>query len=265
MKITRQSIQNRIIHWGVALSVGGLVVSGMFQLPLAKRYNIDKLLEWSGEYFVGLSVHYIFAFLLVFFAFFHLAYHILRGEFDIFPKKGDIKNSYLVIKAMITGSKEPPSGKYLPEQRLAYLAIGLTLLLLIVTGLVKTYKNLLGFDIPNGLYFWAAQLHNLGTILIIVLVILHLLAFIPKANRKLLPAMFGGKVEAEYALERHCLWEECVKEARKGDFGGNLAESNKADSVESVLDSRQDLADSSKQDSVDSVREFRRDSSDSKK
>lgn len=52
---------------------------------------------------------------------------------------------------MVLGGDEPPSEKYLPEQRLAYLFIGLVLLLLIITGLVKTFKNLAGVHISDGL------------------------------------------------------------------------------------------------------------------
>lgn len=217
MKIKRQNLQNRIIHWGVAFSTFGLIMSGLFQMPIAKRYNINKipLFEWSGDYYFTLNLHYIFAFLLVFFGIYHIVFHTMRREFDIFPKKGDMKNSYLVIKAMITKSHEPPSSKYLPEQRLAYIAIAFTILMLVVTGLIKTYKNLLGFDISNELYFWAAQLHNLGMVMIILLIIAHLMAFIPKANRKLLPSMFSGKVDAKYTIQRHSLWKDGVDEAKK--------------------------------------------------
>ena len=209
MKVQRQSLQNRIIHWGVAISIFGLIVSGLFEMPIAKRYFINELplMSWAGNYWINLTLHYIFGFTLIFFSIFHVVYHGFIGEFDAVPKRGDVKKSYLVIKAMITGGKEPASEKYLPEQRLAYLAIAFVIFVLIVTGLIKSYKNLLGFDIPNGLYFWAAMLHNAGFMLIFVLIIAHLMAFIPKSNRKLLPGMFSGKIDADYAKERHSLWD----------------------------------------------------------
>lgn len=209
MKAIRQSVQNRVIHWGIALSIFGLIITGMFEMPLAKRYKIVDIpgFAWTGDFYFNLKMHYIFAFFLVFFAFYHVVYHVLMKEFDIFPKKGDFVKSYQVIKAMITGGEEPPSEKYLPEQRLAYVAIALTIALLIITGLIKSYKNILGKDISNELYFWAAQLHNLGMVLIILLIIVHLAAFIPKANRILLSGMFSGKVDAEYAKHRHSLWK----------------------------------------------------------
>ncbi|CAM2977850.1 cytochrome b/b6 domain-containing protein [Helicobacter burdigaliensis] len=207
--IQRQSIQNRLIHWGVAFSTFGLIFSGILQMPISKRYMLDTLplMGWSGDYSISLVVHYIFAFALCFFVFFHILFHSLKKEFDIFPKKGDFKKSILVIKAMIFKTKEPPSEKYLPEQRLAYFAISATLLLLIITGLIKTYKNLAGFNLSKETIFWVAQLHNFGMFLIIFLIIFHLLAFAFKENRPLLKSMFSGKVDANYIAQRHSLWK----------------------------------------------------------
>lgn len=212
-KVKRQSLQNRIVHWGVALSTFSLIITGLFQLPIVKRYMINELplMAWSGDYHISLVAHYVGAFALVFFVAFHLCFHIARGEFDIFPKRGDVKKSAQIIKAMLFKGVEPPSEKYLPEQRLAYAFIGFVLLLLIITGLIKTLKNLAGFNLSDSVYFWVAQLHNLGFALIIFGIIGHLAAFIFKANRPLLPAMFSGKVSAAYILHRHSLSKECEK------------------------------------------------------
>ena len=177
--------------------------------------NELPLLAWSADYHISLVMHYVGAFFLVFFVAFHLYFHIVRKEFDIFPKKGDTKKSIEIIKAMILKKEEPKSEKYLSEQRLAYAFIGITLLLLVVTGLIKTFKNLAGLNISNDTYFWVAQLHNLGLGLIIFGIIVHLAAFIFKANRPLLSSMFSGKVSAKYTLERHSLWKEGVEESKQ--------------------------------------------------
>ena len=124
------------------------------------------------------------------------------------------EKSAQIIKAMLFGGAEPPSEKYLPEQRLAYAFIGFVLLLLIITGLIKTFKNLAGFNLSDSVYFWVAQLHNLGFALIIFGIIGHLSAFIFKANRPLLSAMFSGKVDAHYVLHRHSLSKEDCEMAK---------------------------------------------------
>ena len=215
--IQRQTLQNRIVHWGIAISTFSLIVTGLFQLPIAKRYMINELpfMAWSGDYHISLVAHYIGAVGLVVFVVFHLYFHIARREFDIFPKKGDLKKSAQIIKAMLFGGAEPPSEKYLPEQRLAYAFIGFVLLLLIITGLNKTFKNLAGFNLSDSVYFWVAQLHNLGFVLIIFGIIGHLAAFIFKANRPLLSLMFSGKVSAKYILHRHTLSKDECERAEK--------------------------------------------------
>ena len=217
IKIQRQSLQNRAVHWGIALSTFLLIITGLFQLPISKRYMINELplMAWSGDYHISLVAHYVGAVVFCAFIAFHLYFHIARREFDIFPKRGDFKKSAQIIKAMLTNGEEPASEKYLPEQRLAYAFIGFTLLLLLVTGLIKSFKNLAGFNLSESVYFWVAQLHNLGFVLIIFGIIGHLAAFIFKANRPLLSSMFSGKVSAKYILHRHTLSKDECERAEK--------------------------------------------------
>ena len=207
-RILRQSYANRFVHWTTALSVSLLIITGLGQLPLYTRYNVTKLpgAEWLGNYFITINLHYLGAIGLLFAATFHIVYAFARREFDIFPRKGDMKESYLIIKAMLTKGQEPASDKYLAEQRVAYLFIGLSLLLLVVTGMIKTLKNVPGVDLQDSLLYWNTALHNIGTVLIIFGVIGHLAAFLLKENRPLLPGMFTGSINREYVKQRHSLW-----------------------------------------------------------
>ncbi len=207
-KILRQSVTNRFVHWTTALSVLLLIITGLGQLPLYTRYNVTKLpgAEWLGDYFITINLHYLGAMGLIFAASFHIVFAFSRREFDIFPRKGDMKESYLIIKAMLTKGKEPASDKYLAEQRVAYLFIGLSLLLLIVTGIIKTLKNVPGVELSHSLLYWNTALHNVGTGLIFFGVIGHLAAFLLKENRPLLPGMFTGSISREYVKHRHSLW-----------------------------------------------------------
>ena len=47
MKIIRQPLTNRVVHWGIALSCFGLIFSGILQMPVAKRYGLTSLGEWK--------------------------------------------------------------------------------------------------------------------------------------------------------------------------------------------------------------------------
>ena len=218
-RIKRQSLSNRIVHWSTALSIFLLIFTGILQLPIGKRYNVDKLPggEWWIDYFNTLTLHYIGAIILLFIVFYHIFVHSLKKEFDIMPKKGDVKQSYLIIKAMLTKGKEPDSDKYLAEQRLAYLFIGGSVLLLIVTGILKMIKNVPGTSFPYEVIFWITTIHNIATVLLILGIVAHLAAFLIKENRAMLPGMFTGYVDEEYVKHRHSIWYRKLQEKNQLD------------------------------------------------
>ena len=206
MKVYRQTLRNRLVHWGIAFSCFGLIVTGILQMPVAKRYGVTTVFPSTADFFTTLPWHYAFAIIFTFLCVFHLAVNAFEGSYDIVPQKGDFSKSIQIVKALLTGQDEPASEKYLPEQRLAWAGFVLTFALLIVTGLLKTLKNFAGIEFPDPMLFWLAQLHNLGMVLTVLLFLGHMAAFLFKANRFLLPAMFSGYVDADYARRRHSLW-----------------------------------------------------------
>lgn len=206
MKVYRQTLRNRLVHWGIAFSCFGLIVTGFLQMPVAKRYGVTAVFPSTADFFTTLPWHYAFAIIFTFLCIFHLAVNAFEGTYDIVPQKGDFSKSIQIVKALLTGQDEPASEKYLPEQRLAWAGFVLTFALLIVTGLLKTLKNFAGIEFPDPMLFWLAQLHNLGMVLTVLLFLGHMAAFLFKANRFLLPAMFSGYVDADYARRRHSLW-----------------------------------------------------------
>lgn len=216
-KVYRQSVSNRIVHWVTALSIFLLIISGIGQMPVYKRYNVTKLpnAEWLGDYSITLVMHYLGGIALTFIVFYHIFVHFFKKEFDAMPKKGDVKESWHIIKAIITKGKEPASDKYLAEQRLAYLAIGIVILMLVFSGMIKVAKNVGVIYIPDSIIWVSTQMHNVGTFAIIFLVFAHLAAFAIKANRKLLPGMFTGYVDEEYVKERHSIWYEKLTDEQK--------------------------------------------------
>ena len=143
-KITRHSRTVRLTHWTVAMSGIVLLFSGFGQMPMYKRYNIIKLplMSWSGNFEITLLLHYLGATVFTAAVFFHIAYHIRRREFGIVPRKGDIAESLQGVLAMLGLAVEPRHQKFQAKQRIIYLLMGLNALLLILTGLAKSYKNL---------------------------------------------------------------------------------------------------------------------------
>lgn len=207
-KVLRHPLAVRINHWVIAISGFMLIFSGFGEMPMYKRYNVVKIpgLAWSEDFITMLYLHYIFGFIFTVAVFFHAVYHFRRREFAILPKKGDLKESIHIMKAILTGKPEPAHEKFLAEQRLAYAGFAVTIIGLIVTGLIKTYKNL-GVILDPTFLMIVTNIHTMLTMVFIGLIFAHLGAFIIKANRHLLPSMFTGYVSREYAQKRHSKWE----------------------------------------------------------
>ncbi len=208
MRIPRHSVQVRFTHWITALSIFALFFTGFGQMPIYKRYFIDQVpgLEWSSNYLVTLNVHYYAAMVLIFISFFYAGYLLLSKKTDILPRKGDFKESLIIFASLLGLAKEPENDKYLAEQRMAFAVTGLSIAGLIITGLIKILKNLPDAHIPLQISFWATQVHNILTVILLISIVVHLLAFLIKDNRPLFPSMFNGKISLDYARHRHSLW-----------------------------------------------------------
>jgi len=207
-RVVRHSGLEMAEHWAIALSGLVLLLSGMFELPMAARYRITALpgLAWSGDFIASLYVHYAASLVFIAAACFHLAYHGLRGESGLLPEKGDLRASIAVIKTFFGKGEEPPFGKYLPEQRLAYLGMAVTIAVLILSGLVKTYKNVFAPDLDYTLVLWATWLHNAFFVLFILAFVAHIGALLLHPNWPMIRGIFTGTVRLDYARRRHPLW-----------------------------------------------------------
>lgn len=221
-KIIRHSKTVRWVHWLVALSTFALIFSGFGQMPMYARYGITDLpgLGWSSNYHLTLSIHYLAGLILTFALVYHLVYHGLRRDTGILPRKGDVHESAQIIKAMFGFGHEPENDKFLAEQRLAYVFIGLNLVLITLTGVFKALKNYVDYPFSQSTMVLNTNLHTLAAILIVLGIVAHLGAFVFGENRKLLMSIFHGKVDLHYAKERHSRWYQRL--ARGQNTGKNI-------------------------------------------
>ncbi len=202
-------------HWAIAISGLILLLTGIFELPVAKRYYIITVpgLSWSADFITSLYLHYAAALVFTAAGIFHLFYHGLLGEKGMIPQKGDLATSITVVKSFIGIGKEPPMHKYLPEQRLAYVGMAFIILMLIFSGLVKTYKNIYAPDMPQMVLLWATWIHNIFFVLFFLAFLAHMAAIALRPNRPMVRGIFTGKVCLDYARHRHSLWvneiEQC--------------------------------------------------------
>ena len=207
-KIVRHSFLVRAVHWLIALSGLLLLFSGLGQMPMYKRYFISSIpgLGWSSNYEATLVMHYIAAFIFGAAVLFHLIYHLRRREFGIVPKKGDMGESAKIIRAMIAKTPEPPSDKYLAEQRVAYAATGAVTLVLLLSGLIKVFKNFGWMETDTWLIDAATLVHTFATPLFLLFFFAHIAAMVIKVNRPLFWTMFSGKIDRAYVEHRHTKW-----------------------------------------------------------
>jgi len=206
--VIRHDLIELVEHWAIALSGLLLLVTGIFELPMANRYYITSLpgLSWSGDFITSLYIHYAASVVFIAAAVFHLLYHGILGEGAMIPQRGDLKSSIEVMKSFFGKGEEPPFHKYLPEQRLAYVGMAFIIAMLILSGLVKTYKNLYAPDMSLTLVLWATWIHNVFFMLFILAFVAHIGAILLKPNRPMIRGIFTGTVRLDYARHRHPLW-----------------------------------------------------------
>lgn len=206
--VVRHDRLELIEHWAIAISGLILLFTGIFELPVAKRYYIITVpgLGWSADFITSLYLHYAAAFVFTVAGIFHLVYHGLRSEKGLMPQKGDVATSITVIKSFIGIGKEPPMPKYLPEQRLAYVGMAAIILMLILSGLVKTYKNIYAPDMSHTVLLWATWIHNAFFVLFFLAFLAHMAAIALRPNWPMVRGIFTGKVRLDYARHRHALW-----------------------------------------------------------
>jgi cytochrome b subunit of formate dehydrogenase len=210
--IARHSVMELVEHWAVALSGLILIVSGFFQMPTANRYYFTSWpgLSWSGDFFVSLNVHYAASAVFVAAALYHLIYHGLLGDRGMIPQKGDLRASILVIRSFFGQGEEPPFHKYLPEQRLAYVGMAFITAMLILSGLVKTYKNIYAPDMSLTIVLTATWIHNIFFVLFVLAFLAHMAAIALRPNRPMIRGILTGFVRLDYARHRHPLWVDTL-------------------------------------------------------
>ncbi|MDI6741588.1 MAG: cytochrome b/b6 domain-containing protein [Smithella sp.] len=215
--VVRHSKLELIEHWAIALSGLILLLTGIFELPVGKRYYIIDIpgLGWSADFITSLYLHYGAALVFTAAAVFHVFYHGLLGEKGLLPQKGDFSESITVIKSLFGFGEEPPMRKYLPEQRLAYAGMAFIILLLILSGLVKTYKNIYAPDMSHTVLLWATWIHNISFILFFLAFLAHMAAILLRPNWPMVRGIFTGKVRLDYARHRHPLWLTEIEPVRE--------------------------------------------------
>ncbi|MFN8454863.1 MAG: cytochrome b/b6 domain-containing protein [Anaerolineae bacterium] len=231
-KVRRHDLSTVIAHWANAIGV---------ILGLASGAIVLRWVEYRPELRWVFAIHNFGAALMLFGIFNHLARHGVSGGFGLIPKTFRVLRDVIgelfeyigvfgpkgavfripwpkairrpvarYVRAML-GYKEDQAGKYLAtEQILSYLPWTILMIVIVMTGFIKLAKYL--YAIPGSVLLTATALHDLATLAIGVMLIIHLLPLllIP-ANWPLLGSMFKTTVPRKYVEERHPLWFKKLK------------------------------------------------------
>jgi formate dehydrogenase gamma subunit len=210
--VVRHSAVELVEHWVLSLSGFLLLFSGFGELPMYKRYMVTEIpgFSWAGDFYVNLKIHYLAAIVFVGIIVFHFVYHGWLGHRGLLPKSGDVGNSLKTILSFAGIGEEPKADKYLPEQRLAYLYLGIVGAILVVTGVIKVLKNLPTVYFSPGVITAATLIHTFATIFFLLGVLAHLAALVLKVNRPMVKPIFTGKMDLAYVQRRHSLWYERI-------------------------------------------------------
>ena len=208
--ILRHTLVERFEHWVLALSGFILVFSGFGELPMYKRYMVTEIpgLSWAGDYYVNLKIHYLAAIVFVSVMVFHALYHGWLGHRGLLPRKGDFRESAKTILSMLGFGEEPRADKYLPEQRLAYVYLAGIGVILVSTGIFKVLKNLPGVYFSPWFITAVTLIHTFATLFFLMGILAHVAALVIKVNRPMVKPIFTGKMDLEYARNRHPIWYE---------------------------------------------------------
>jgi len=98
--------------------------------------------------------------------------------------------------------------------------------MLIISGLVKTYKNIYAPDMSLTVVLWATWIHNIFFVLFFLAFLGHMAAITLRPNWPMVRGIFTGKVRLDYARHRHALWLTDIKkvEAVNEENNGNRNE-----------------------------------------
>ena len=130
------------------------------------------------------------------------------------PQTGDLAASVKVMKSLFGFGQEPPMHKYLPEQRWAYVVMAFIILMLIISGLIKTYKNIYAPDMSLAIVLTATWIHNIFFVLFFLAFLAHMAAIALRPNWPMVRGIFTGKVRLDYARHRHALWIADIKKRK---------------------------------------------------
>ncbi len=231
-RVRRHDTSTIIAHWTNAVG---------FILSLITGAIVLRWIDYGSELRLVFIIHYFGATLMLFGIFNHLTRHGVSGGVGLIPKKlGVIRDligemfEYIglfgpegavlripwpkairqpiarYVRALLD-YRPSRTGKYLAtEQTLSYPLWAILTILIVGTGLIKVIRYV--YPISGSIVATATAIHDLTTIAIAVMLLVHILPLLlVPANWPLLLSMFKRTVPRKYVEERHPAWYKDLK------------------------------------------------------
>lgn len=203
-KVLRHSETVFFQHWFHAMAtillIGTGILLGLFFLP---RFV-------SGPENAGfvLNLHFIGVCAFLFTVSFHVTRGLLSGEMkENLPKRQDFSDAV----AHYFSKAKPEEGKYFSSVKVSYLVWTILVSGIVLSGLFKVSAYV--WDVPGWLAAAATIVHDLFTVGMVVMLIIHItLGAVLPSSRPLLKSMFTGYVSEEYVKENHVKWYREIME-----------------------------------------------------
>lgn len=198
-------------HWGTALGIFALLVSGIL-LGFLFIPSIMKNLDTTA---FPLNIHFIGVVITLFGGFFFIGDYIFSRKYDrLIPNIPDIFGGF--IGKYFLRRKWSSEDKYLSSQKVAFLGFALFGGVLLISGAVKVAAHIWPIDADYWAFF--TVLHDLFSLLFIFLLIVHVLLVIGLREWPALISWVTGKVAEERAEDDYPVWHEELKTGKRRGY-----------------------------------------------
>ena len=174
----RHTIDSFIEHWGTAMGIFVLMVSGFF-------------IKFDYKRLFSMNLHFVGLVTTLFFGTYFLTHFLISKKYnDLIPNTSDIVKG--TIKKYLFKSAWQDTGKYLSSQKSAFLLFLLLGIGIFVTGALKV--DAFYFSVPTQLIQSATRIHDIFAGLFILMFLVHIFfAVAPRSHRRLVKSLFTGK------------------------------------------------------------------------
>jgi len=217
-KVTRHDAASFLEHWGTAIGLFILIVSGamigFFFLqtiaPWIEVSSIDPETEVDTAKVWVTNVHFVGVAITLFCGFFFVTDYILSKDFKkLLPNMRDIIDG--TLRKYILRKPYHSEGKYLSSQKSAFVSFVFLGAIVLITGLIKV-AGYMGLVDPGGnLVKWITYIHDVSGLLGFLLVIVHVGFIVVLRHWPMLKSWITGTVDEGLVKEEHPLWYEELK------------------------------------------------------